>query len=277
MAPSRSATSITWSVGTNRNSASLSINFLISQGQATRSTLTCSRVIHFIVCFSFLVYLLYSKRTTARNDGSWLFHRAFLIHRDTATGQEDVEALSPCVIGSGMGTCLSGNLLLDRHALRVHYVDDTQRLIVDAEVRDSNVEATTLVIVPDRVGWARNRYPRLFSTRGQIECDHRACIAGHKRPTAILIEVQSMRPRAQDGEPLHQHKRICREHCQAGRFTDIDQKAISRLVVDSPARATRKFHRSHHLAYMRVDQPCGVVLDIGHQQMLPAPVPGQAV
>src|SRR6266849_8514478 len=55
MAPSRSATSITWSVGTNRNSASLSTNFLISQGQATRSTLTCSRVIHFIVCFSFLL------------------------------------------------------------------------------------------------------------------------------------------------------------------------------------------------------------------------------
>src|SRR6266851_3886989 len=52
MAPSRSATSITWSVGTNRNSASLSTNFLISQGQATRSTLTCSRVIHFIACFS---------------------------------------------------------------------------------------------------------------------------------------------------------------------------------------------------------------------------------
>src|ERR1700756_1512974 len=48
MAPSRSETSITWSVGTNRNSASLSTNFLISQGQATRSTLTYSRVIHFM-------------------------------------------------------------------------------------------------------------------------------------------------------------------------------------------------------------------------------------
>src|SRR6266567_3552298 len=53
MAPSRSATSITWSVGTNRNTASLSTNFLISQGQATRSTLTCPRVIHFIEMFSF--------------------------------------------------------------------------------------------------------------------------------------------------------------------------------------------------------------------------------
>src|SRR5689334_2123708 len=49
MAPSRSATSFTWSAGTNRNSASLSTNFLMSQGQATRSTLTCSRVIHFII------------------------------------------------------------------------------------------------------------------------------------------------------------------------------------------------------------------------------------
>src|SRR6266851_4410937 len=53
MAPSRSATSITWSLWTNRNSASLSTNFLMSQGQATRSTLTCSRVIHFIEIFSF--------------------------------------------------------------------------------------------------------------------------------------------------------------------------------------------------------------------------------
>src|SRR5260370_12439013 len=44
---------MTWSVGTNRNSASLSTNFLISQGQATRSTLTCSLVIHFIALFSF--------------------------------------------------------------------------------------------------------------------------------------------------------------------------------------------------------------------------------
>src|SRR6266571_2759518 len=277
MAPSRSATSITWSVGTNRNSASLSTNFLISQGQATRSTLTCSRVIHFIACFSFLVHFLYSKRTTARNDGSWLFHLAFLIHRDTATGQEDVEALSPGVIGSGMGTCLSGNLLLDRHALRVHHVYDTRRLIEDAEVRDSNVEAATLVIVPDRVGWACNRYPRLFSTRGQIECDHRVSIAGHKRPAAILIEIQPMRSRAPDGEPLHQHERICREHCYAGRFAYIDQKAISRPMVDSPARATWELHRSHHLACLRVDQPRLVLLDIGHQQVLPALVPGQPV
>src|SRR5712692_3189158 len=41
--------SITWSTGTKRNVASLSTNFLMSQGQATRSTLTCSRVISFIV------------------------------------------------------------------------------------------------------------------------------------------------------------------------------------------------------------------------------------
>src|SRR5437763_6501549 len=99
MAPSRVAIPMTWSVGTNRNSASLSTNFLISQGQATRSTLTCSRVIHFIACFSFLVHLLYYKRTTTSNDGSCLLHLAFLIHSYTATGQEDVEALSPCVIG----------------------------------------------------------------------------------------------------------------------------------------------------------------------------------
>src|SRR5947208_4296269 len=48
MAPSRSAVSITWSAGTNRNSACGSTNFLMSQGHATRSTLTFSRVIHFM-------------------------------------------------------------------------------------------------------------------------------------------------------------------------------------------------------------------------------------
>src|SRR5262245_52034219 len=49
MASSRSAVSITLSAAVNRNSASLSTNFLINQGHATRSTFTCSRVIHFIV------------------------------------------------------------------------------------------------------------------------------------------------------------------------------------------------------------------------------------
>src|SRR6202021_2244387 len=45
---SRFASCITLSGGTKINSASLSTNFLINHGQATRSTLTRSRVIHFI-------------------------------------------------------------------------------------------------------------------------------------------------------------------------------------------------------------------------------------
>src|SRR5437764_9103911 len=48
MAPRRFASAITLSAATKTNSASLSTNFLISHGQATRSTLTRSRVIHFI-------------------------------------------------------------------------------------------------------------------------------------------------------------------------------------------------------------------------------------
>src|SRR6516162_8838587 len=48
IASRRFASSITFSVGTKTNSASLSTNFLISHGQATRSTLTYSRVIHFM-------------------------------------------------------------------------------------------------------------------------------------------------------------------------------------------------------------------------------------
>src|SRR5215510_14825530 len=49
VAASRLATSMTWSAGTNKNSACGSMNFRISQGQATRSTLTFSRVIHFMM------------------------------------------------------------------------------------------------------------------------------------------------------------------------------------------------------------------------------------
>ena len=43
------ATSITCSTGTKRNSACGSTNFLISHGQATRSTFTFSRVTHFMM------------------------------------------------------------------------------------------------------------------------------------------------------------------------------------------------------------------------------------
>src|SRR5436190_693124 len=49
MASRRFASSITFSPGTKMNSGSLSTNFLISHGQATRSTFTCSRVIHFMM------------------------------------------------------------------------------------------------------------------------------------------------------------------------------------------------------------------------------------
>src|SRR5262245_15080078 len=48
MAFSRSATASTWLVGTNRNVGSLSMNRLISQGQAMRSTRAFSRVTHFM-------------------------------------------------------------------------------------------------------------------------------------------------------------------------------------------------------------------------------------
>src|SRR5439155_13339210 len=53
VAPSWAARSMTWSAGTNRNSAFGSMNFLISHGQATRSTFTRSRVIHFMSRLSF--------------------------------------------------------------------------------------------------------------------------------------------------------------------------------------------------------------------------------
>src|SRR5436305_936336 len=54
MASRRLASLMTLSPGTKTNSASLSTNFLISHGQATRSTFTFSRVIH-LIAFSLLV------------------------------------------------------------------------------------------------------------------------------------------------------------------------------------------------------------------------------
>src|SRR6184192_3493629 len=48
MASRRFASSMTLSAGAKMNSASLSTNFLMSHGQATRSTFTRSRVIHFM-------------------------------------------------------------------------------------------------------------------------------------------------------------------------------------------------------------------------------------
>src|SRR6266851_6990494 len=49
VAPSRAATAMTWSAGTNRNSASWSTNFLMSHGHATRSTWTFALVTHFMM------------------------------------------------------------------------------------------------------------------------------------------------------------------------------------------------------------------------------------
>jgi hypothetical protein len=84
-------------------------------------------------------------------------HLAFLIDGDAATRLEDVEALTPCIVGSGVGSYLSRNLLLDSHTRCVDHIDNPCHLI---KVRDSNVEATELVIMPDGVWWTCNRYPR---------------------------------------------------------------------------------------------------------------------
>src|SRR5215470_15678391 len=112
MAPSRWATSITWSVGTKRNSASWSINFLISQGQATRSTLTCSRVIHFMEWFSFVLHQLLLKKTTS-DELCWLLHLTFLIDGDTTTRQKDVESLPLRIVGRGMSPHFGQDLFID--------------------------------------------------------------------------------------------------------------------------------------------------------------------
>src|SRR3981081_4238095 len=65
MASRRFASVITFSPGTNTNSASLSTNFLMSHGQATRSTLTFSRVIHFMLR---LPYVYVARASRVRKD-----------------------------------------------------------------------------------------------------------------------------------------------------------------------------------------------------------------
>src|SRR6185369_7002230 len=91
IAPSRSAISATLSAGTNRNSASRSTNFLISQGHATRSTFTLSRVIHFIA--SFLQLLIQSLE--ALDALRQKFGVAHFRPRPAAQHGVDSEALRP--------------------------------------------------------------------------------------------------------------------------------------------------------------------------------------
>ena len=80
------------------------------------------------------------------------------------------------------------DLFLDPHAVRVHDVDDTRRIIDDAQVRDSNIEAAKLVIVPDRVGWPRNRYSRLFSPDSR-----RVSVPEIARRGSSLLQIFSFR------------------------------------------------------------------------------------
>src|SRR5947209_10403524 len=84
MASRRLASSITLSEGTKRNSASLSTNFLISHGQATRSTLTRSRVIHFTVYLlgRLLRFRGHSGRSAVEPDRCRLLGRGANSHRE---------------------------------------------------------------------------------------------------------------------------------------------------------------------------------------------------
>src|SRR6185437_12719966 len=115
MARSRAAIAITSGAGTNRNSASGSTNFLISQGHATRSTFTRSRVIHFIV-FPFVNWLT----------GDVLTHRvdADLRGGTAVRRYRDVERLSRRREEAGAGACRSDRLGDDRVAVSVLLSND---------------------------------------------------------------------------------------------------------------------------------------------------------
>src|SRR5260370_25439493 len=139
---------MTWSVGTKRNAASLSTNFLISQGQATRSTLTCSRVIHFM---SQVLLLLAGKRRSNTKEthkvrSFRLWHLAFFIHRDTTTGPKDVEALPQCIVGRGMCPHFCRDLLIARHGLRVDHVDDPR--VLDGTIAPRHARIVPAVLRP---------------------------------------------------------------------------------------------------------------------------------
>src|SRR2546421_7977762 len=234
MAPSRCATSITWSVGTKRNSASLSTNFLMSQGQATRSTLTRSRVIHFIAGFSFWLHRIAStaKRTKidAKRDG--LSHLAFLIDGNTTTGQKDVEALPQCIKGSGVRPQLGLDLLIDPHARGVDHVDHTW-------VLDGHIEPRCAVIMPDGIRRTCNRHLGQLQACGGVQRHDRTPVAGDEGTAAILVQVQPVWPNARDGKLPGQFEGRGRDHRHQCWFANIDKKTISRLLGDRPTWSPR--------------------------------------
>src|SRR5438094_149185 len=132
MAPSRSATAMTWLAGTKRNVGFLSMNRVISHGQAMRSTRAFSRVTHFISDLPLLLRL----------DAVGLVERslqALSEFRRVVVGRGRRRAAQRRSTGrQGLAQCLRQ---LDRVAVAlVVHVHDVRRHLVEVIVNGGDLE-----------------------------------------------------------------------------------------------------------------------------------------
>src|SRR6266851_1710606 len=86
-----------------------------------------------------------------------------------------------------------------------------------------------------------------------------------------------MRTSSRDWELPGEYKRLRREQRHAGWLTDIDEKMIPRCMIYRPAWPTGQGDCRDHSADLRVNEPCGVVLHISHQQVFTKWVKGQTI
>src|SRR5215510_1927084 len=131
MASRRFASSITFSEGTKMNSASLSTNFLMSHGQATRSTFTCSRVIHF------MGRLLWDRKVV---DVARVSRRVGKYCGTMGLRQEGVNFASLAIQRQRVGAGFRRHHLSPAHRANVYDIDDPWIADCHIQVSGSRIE-----------------------------------------------------------------------------------------------------------------------------------------
>src|SRR5437879_614183 len=138
MASSRFATAMTWSAGTNRNSASRSMKRLISHGHAIRSTRAFSRVIHFMV----VSWTLRGK-----------IQLTHLIDRRTmACRQKGVDVVARRGEGRGVRAFFRQHRSDPLHCPGIEHVDH-------ARIANRDVELVALAVEKNHIGLAAQLLP----------------------------------------------------------------------------------------------------------------------
>src|SRR5262249_54367711 len=222
MASRRFASSITLSEGTKMNSASLSTNFLTSHGQATRSTFTCSRVIHL------MKRLLWNAGTlrVARRSGRVDKNRCAMRSR-----QEGV-AFAPLAI-ERQRVCAG----FRRHHLRAAHradIDDVD----NARVADGDVKVSGALIEKDHVRSAAEDNIAKDPPRRGVDRDQYSRIAGTQQSALRRVEVEAVRSLRRDLVFLRYFCGVARIDRDDPRWgSDIDEEHLAHCVVDRPTGA----------------------------------------